>query len=157
MSRLHRRSWNLFAPLFLAGLVCGCAAEQMEEAPGGPSPQLGGRLEPGVEVSVRLWGEPADYVYEGKAGEVINLSVTSRTAGLDPSVRLLDPSESQEAFDDDSGGQGNALIRNHALRNSGEYTARIETDEDRPGEVAVLLSVGGNAEGTALPLGTNLP
>jgi hypothetical protein len=118
---------------------------------------LGGRLEPGVEVSVRLWGEPADYVYEGKAGEVINLSVTSRTAGLDPSVRLLDPSESQEAFDDDSGGQGNALIRNHALRNSGEYTARIETDEDRPGEVAVLLSVGGNAEGTALPLGTNLP
>lgn len=154
---IRRRSRSLLALLLLAAVLPGCNAEEMDE-PEGPSPQLGGRLEPGVEVQVRLWGQPADYVYPGKAGQVIDLSVASRTRGLDPNVQLLDPAGSEEAFDDDGGENGDALIRDHALLHDGDYKVRIDSDESRPGEVAVLLSVDGNVEGgTAIPLGTDLP
>lgn len=157
MLGLHRRSRKLAALLVVAGAICGCAKDE-SMVDDTPSAQLGGRLEPGVEVPVRLWGEPADYTYEGTAGEVIDVSVESRTKGLDPNVRLLDPSAAQEAFDDDGGANGDALIRGHVLQSSGDYTVRIESDENRRGEVAVLLSTGGNVEGAAgAPLGTDLP
>jgi hypothetical protein len=120
-------------------VICGCNAA--ENSGSSPSANLGGRLEPGVETSARLWGSAADYVYEGTAGEVVSLSVDSRTPGLDPNVQLLDPAGNPEAFDDDSGGKGNALIQGHALGSSGTYTVRLRTDEDRTGEVAVLLNV----------------
>jgi hypothetical protein len=145
----------LLALLLVPGVICGCNKEETTES--FPSANLVGRLEPGVETSVRMWGSPADYVYEGTAGEVVSLSVTSRTPGLDPNVQLLDPAGNPEAFDDDGGGQGNALIQGHTLGSSGIYRVRLRTDEDRTGELAILLNVEGNGPDpemttTAIPL-----
>ncbi|HKH43655.1 MAG TPA: hypothetical protein VKM72_03235 [Thermoanaerobaculia bacterium] len=121
--------------------------------------QMGGRLEPGIPTSAQLWGERSEYVYEGKAGEVVTVNVTTETPGLDPNVRLVDPAGLEVAFDDDSGGQGHALIQDHLLASDGTYTIRIQTDEDQHGDVTVLLSRKGDVEGTmemAEPMGTDL-
>ena len=158
------RSSLLLAPLLLLAVLCGCnkAEEGYEEE--GPAATLGGQLEPGVPVSVSLWGEPARYAFDGKAGEVIDLRVTGTTPGLDPNVRLLDPSGREEAFNDDGGGNGNARLKGHALASTGTYVARIETDEDQPGNVDVRLDVAGRPPAavelpvtTDVPLGTDLP
>ena len=157
MPRLRFRSSLLLALLFGAGVLFGCAAEDADYEEG-PSPTLGGRLEPGVPLSVSLWGEPADYVFDGKAGEVIDLSVTGTTKGLDPNARLLDPSGQEEAFNDDGGGNGNARIKGHPLASTGTYTVRIETDEDQPGDVTVFLTVPGRQpESKELPMTTEIP
>jgi hypothetical protein len=155
---LRNRHRILLAVLLVAGVICGCKEKEEIEVQG-PSAQLGGRLQTGVPVSVRLWGEPCEYVYEGMAGQVIDLSVTSQTAGLDPNVRLFDPAGLEEAFDDDRGGNGNALIEKHLLASSGTYKIRIETDEDQHGEVSVILSLARSVEKppeTSRPIGTDL-
>lgn len=136
--------------LFLAsGVICGCSAENKTDQH--PSANLVGRLDSGAETSVRMWGLPADYIFEGTAGEVVSLSVTSGTPGLDPNVQLLDPDDNPEAFDDDGGGQGNALIQGHTLASSGTYKVRLRTDEDRTGEVIVLLNVEGQGPVEGIP------
>lgn len=137
------RSSLLLAPLLLLAVLCGCnrAEEDYEEE--GPAATLGGQLEPGVPVSISLWGEPADYAFDGTAGEVIDLSVTGTTPGLDPNVRLLDPSGLEEAFNDDGGGSGDARIKGHTLASTGTYVVRLQTDEDQPGDVTVQLDIAG--------------
>jgi hypothetical protein len=138
--------WSLAVLLLVAGLICGCKKEEEGEDEI-PTAQLEGQLEAGIQISVHMWGEAWKHVYEGEAGQVIDLSVISNTLGLDPKVQLLDPSGREEAFDDDSGGKGNALIREHLLQSSGTYTVRVETDEDQTGDVSVVLSVARSAEG----------
>ena len=137
MLRLHPQTRALPALLLLASMICGCKAEEE----GGPSPQLcGRRLQSGEPIDVRMWGELCDCTYQGTAGETIQISVSRTMApGLDPYVRLLDPSGAEEAFDDDSGSNGDALIQGHVLRSSGIYTVSIGTDENRTGELSVVL------------------
>ncbi len=159
MHRLRRCHRTLLAVLLVAGIIGGCTKEEEIEEEG-LAVAVGGQIEPCIPVSVRLWGEPAHYSYEGTAGQIIDLSVTSQTPGLDPNVRLFDPSEKEEAFDDDSGGKGDALLQKRLLGSSGTYTVTIGTDEDRLGEVSVLLQHGGCVEGTMEtpePMGTDLP
>jgi hypothetical protein len=141
----------LLALLLLVIVTLGCRKAEMEEDDR-PSPNLVGRLEPGVETPVRMWGRQADYVYEGTAGEVVSLSVDRATQGLDPNVQLLDPDGLPEAFDDDGGSWGNALIQKHTLASSGTYKIRLRTEEDRIGEVVVQLDVEGKGpvEGTSM-------
>ena len=122
------RGHTLIALLLLA-IVAGCS----------PPPSLGVRLEPGREVSQKVWGKRLDFTYEGKAGEVITLRVISKTPGLDPWVQLLDPEGREEASDDDSGGKGNPLIAGHALKRSGQYTVGVGFAGGRSGELSVLL------------------
>ena len=155
MFGLRHRHRILLAVLLGAGVMCGCKKE--DDFSEGPPAQLGGRLQPGIEVSIRMWGEASEYVFDAKAGQVISLSVTSGIPGLDPLVRLIAPSGAEEAFDDDSGANGNAAILEHLLASDGTYTVKIETDENQPGEVSVLLSLAGAVEGTPIPLGTDLP
>lgn len=130
----------LLAVLLLAGSIYGCNKAEDFTEPTDVSAQLGGTLEPGIPTSVQLWGEPSDHVYEGKAGEVISFRATGETPGLDPNVRLFGPGGGEEAFDDDSGGEGAALIQEHVLGAAGTYTFRIQTDEDQSGRVTLLLS-----------------
>lgn len=124
----------LFGLWFLLSLA-GCKKEETEEMP----PCIGERLEPGHEVTQRVWGGRCDFDYEGKAGEVITLKVVSKAPGLDPQVELLDPEGGEEASDDDSGGKGNPLIASHALKRSGRYTISIGSSDGRSGELSVLL------------------
>lgn len=142
---LRLRHQIFIAVLLLAVSIYGCGDRDDGDYEEVVSAQLGSRLEPGVPVTVQLWGEPSQHVYAGKTGEIISLSVTSNTRGLDPNVRLIGP-DGEEAFDDDSGANGNALIQEHLLGSDGEYEVRIETDEDQPGEISVLLSRKGDVE-----------
>lgn len=162
MSRF--RSSLLLAPLLLVAMLCGCNKDDEYYEEEGPTATLAGQLEPGVPLSVSLWGEPADYAFDGKAGEVIDLRVTGTAPGLDPNVRLLDPSGQEEAFNDDGGGGGNARLKGHPLASTGTYTIRIETDEDQPGDVDVRLDITGRPPApvellmtTEPPMGTDLP
>ncbi|HBL29668.1 MAG TPA: hypothetical protein DD490_22770 [Acidobacteria bacterium] len=157
MHRLRLSHPILLAVLLGAGLVSGCAKEEAEVEEG-LAIAVGGQLEPCNPLSVRLWGEPAHYGYAGTAGQIIDLRVSSQTKGLDPYVRLFDPSEQEEAFDDDGGGNGDALVQKHQLARSGAYRVAIGTDEDRPGEVVVVLEHAGCAGvtmTTALPMETD--
>jgi len=95
------------------------------------------------EVTDRnVWPTGLSLSFEGKAGMVITLKVTSKTTagGFDPFVRLIDPEEKEEASDDDSGGQGNCLIKDHALKKNGLYHVFIAGEDNKEGEVEVLLT-----------------
>lgn len=95
------------------------------------------------EVADRnVWPTGLSLSFEGKAGDVITLTVTSKTTtgGFDPFVRLLDPAEKEETSDDDSGGQGNCLIKDHALKKNGQYHVFIAGEDNKEGEVEILLT-----------------
>ena len=134
---------SLFAVLLAAGVAFGCTTELV---PIGAPPCFRFRLAPGQEMPVRTWKQCSGFEFSGQAGEVITIKVTGKTPGLDPNVRLYDPEGSEEAFDDDSGGNGNALIKEHLLLLSGTYTAIIGTDGNLDGEVTVLLEKLGDNE-----------
>ena len=105
-----------------------------------PSPME--TLKPGEVADRNVWPTGLSLSFEGKAGDVITLTVTSKiaTGGFDPYVRLLDPEEKQEASDDDSGGHGDCIIKDHALKKSGLYHVFIAGEDNKEGEVEVLLT-----------------
>ena len=119
--------------LLTAGLVLQPVAARSDP---NPRPNLPEFLVPGQAVTRPVWKEIL-FSYEGQAGEVITISVTSKTPGLDPRLALLDPEKKEEASDDDSGGHGDSLLKNHALQKSGRYTVSVQGDE---GKVEVLLT-----------------
>ena len=105
-------------------------------------PNLPVNLEPGQALTHKIWAD-VRFVFEGKAGEVVTLKVTGKAPGVDPHVTLLDPESKREAFDDDSGGHGNSLIKDHTLKQSGRYTAVVGVAGSDEGEVEVLLEKAG--------------
>ncbi len=70
---------------------------------------------------------------------MVTLRVTGKTPGLDPHVALFDPDYDKEAFDDDSGGHGNSLLKNHTLKRNGRYTVVVGVAENDEGKVEILL------------------
>jgi len=95
-------------------------------------------LEPAQAITRRIWKD-ARFVFEGKTGDVVSLKVTGKTPGIDPHVTLLDPAHGKEAFDDDSGGHGNSLIKNHPLKRTGPYTVVVGLAGSDEGEVEILF------------------
>jgi hypothetical protein len=91
----------------------------------GPAPPE--NLVPGQVATRAIWKKDLHFLFEGKAGEVITLRVTSKTSGLDPHVSLIDPEDVEEVSDDDSGEQGNSLIQDHILKQTGIYTVIVAT------------------------------
>jgi len=98
-------------------------------------------IEFGQAVVRHVWPKGLSVAFEGKAGAVITLEVTSKTTtgGFDPFVGLLDPTGKEEASDDDSGGQGNCLIKDHVLKKDGKYRVVIGAEDHKEGEVEILL------------------
>jgi hypothetical protein len=129
------RSYSLTASLIavIGFLQPGAAAGHK------PTASLSENLTYGRAVTRAVWKDEILFFFEGKAGEAITLSVTSKSPGIDPHVAILDPDGKKEASDDDSGGQGNSLIKNHVLKKSGRYTVKVGTAERREGRVEVLL------------------
>lgn len=84
----------------------------------------------------------SSFAFAGRAGEVISLRVNSMSPGLDPNISLVDPEDQVEASDDDSGGRGNSLIKNHALKKTGQYTVIVRSDGQSNGKIEVLLTKG---------------
>jgi len=108
--------------------------------PKGPPPSPAERVKPSREITRLMWGKDSSFVFAGHAGDVITLRVNSKNPGLDPHVCLVDPKHGIEAFDDDSGGHGNSLIGNHALKRNGLYTIIVGLDNKAQGEVEILLT-----------------
>jgi hypothetical protein len=104
-----------------------------------PPANLPETLVPGKAVIRTVWEEDIFFSFEGKAGEVITIRVTSKTPGLDPHMALLGPEKKEEASDDDSGGHGDSLLKNHVLKKSGRYTVSVGAEGRDEGEVEVLL------------------
>jgi hypothetical protein len=99
-------------------------------------------LVPGKAVTRTLWKDGILLFFEGRVGEVVTIHVTSKTPGLDPHVALLDSELKEEASDDDSGGQGNSLIKDHALKKSALYAVHVGAPQADGGTVEVLLTKG---------------
>jgi hypothetical protein len=118
----------LLLPVLTAGISCQ------------PPPEPRTRLEPGRPLTMPVWGEDL-FVFEGHAGELISLWVNSMSPGLDPNVSLVDPEGQVETSDDDSGGHGNSLIKDHALKKTGQYTVIVRSSDRAQGKVEVLLEV----------------
>lgn len=62
-----------------------------------------------------------EYVFVGQAGDVVRISMERAEGDLDPLVTLYDSERKQIAFDDDSGGNQNALIDRFMLPADGMY------------------------------------
>ena len=62
-----------------------------------------------------------EHVFFGQAGDVLRIAMERTSDDLDPLVTLLDSDRKQIAFDDDSGGDQNALIDGFALPHDGMY------------------------------------
>ena len=107
-----------------------------------PAPTPPENLVPGQAVTRTVWKKNILFSFEGKAGEVITLRITSNASGLDPHVSLIDPENAEEVSDDDSGEHGNSLIKDHILKRTGEYTVIVGSDGKVQGEVEVLLTKG---------------
>jgi hypothetical protein len=75
-----------------------------------------------INGSIRLNKKFDVYVFDGEAGDVVNLAMQARNGTLDPVVYLLDPSGVQIAENDDAGvDTRDALISEFSLPADGRY------------------------------------
>lgn len=116
------------------------ASPPPELTPPTATPTAGGVIEPGAVVEGRLTeGQPgAAYTFEGAAGDVVTITLTS--GDFDPFLRLRDASGAELATDDDSGGSLNAQIAFFRLPASGVYTILVESYDGRVGAYSLRLS-----------------
>lgn len=116
------------------------ASPPPELTPPTATPTAGDVIEPGAAVEGRLTeGQPgAAYTFEGAAGDVVTITLTSDD--FDPFLRLRDASGAELATDDDSGGSLNAQIAFFRLPASGVYTILVESYDGRVGAYSLRLS-----------------
>jgi hypothetical protein len=62
-----------------------------------------------------------EYVFFGQQGDVIDLTMQRVSGDLDPLITLYDSDRKQIAFDDDSGGDQNAVIKGFSLPRDGMF------------------------------------
>jgi hypothetical protein len=159
LEEIHMRSRFLRASGLVLLLTAVRALHPIAVARPDPNPRANPpeSLVPGQAVTCAVWKEEVLFLFEGAAGEVITIRVTSKTPGLDPHVALLDSENNKEASDDDSGGQGNSLIKNHALKRNGRYTVSVGTAQGDKGNVEVLLKKAKAQAGRRDPTGQDSP
>ena len=63
-----------------------------------------------------------NYLFNGRTGDRISLTLDAIDPTLDPQVAVLDPEGNEVVRDNDSGGNLNALIAAYLLRTDGQYT-----------------------------------
>ena len=84
-----------------------------------------------------------EYVFLGSAGDVIRVRMERASGDLDALVTLYDSDRKQIAFDDDSGGDKNALIQSFTLPRDGMYILVASRYEQEQGTTsgAYLLTL----------------
>jgi hypothetical protein len=71
------------------------------------------------------------YTFEGVAGQYVTIRMEqARGSSIDPWLELRDPGGRLVAYDDDSAGSPNSLIRNCRLQRSGTYTVVAGSYQD---------------------------
>lgn len=93
-----------------------------------------------VPGSITGRGQRCQYTFNGRRGEVVSVKMRTTAANLDPWLDLVDPRGTIVAYDDDSLGGSNSLIKGYQLLQSGQYTivARAYNDQGS-GPFEVLL------------------
>jgi hypothetical protein len=86
------------------------------------SPDVKGNLVPDQTVVETLdVGARHHWLFEGKEGDIVSISMTAIDEDMDTYLVLFDPSGEQLTTDDDSGGNSNAAILEFALPRTGTY------------------------------------
>ncbi len=75
----------------------------------------------GARETGMLVGAEHLFTMQARAGQTVEAALIATDDGLDPYLELRDPSGETIAFDDDGGGELNALLR-HTFEDSGTYT-----------------------------------
>lgn len=131
---MQSRRFKILGLVLILNFALAVASAQ----PGATPPSAPKEIKPGQAITQAIWKDTR-FVFAGKAGEVVTLKVTGKDSGLDPHVALLNPKGDKEASDDDSGGHGNSLIKNHPLIRTGRYTVVVGLAEGQEGEIEILL------------------
>lgn len=100
----------------------------------------------GTSVTGKISADnPEDlYVFYGRAGEVVSISMTRVDGNLDAFLELLNNAQEVVAGNDDGGNNQNALIANYSLPTTGMYTIRARRfsgSEGNPNTVGAYVLV----------------
>lgn len=141
--RHHPSALTLILASIVANSVGGASAQVPRPPEGRPVPGAcqDRAIESGQRVSDQLRNGRCQYTFTGQVGDLVTIAMNGLSSGLDPRLRLFAPGGEQEAFDDNSGGGRNSLIRGHRLRQAGRYTLRAESRTVRHGKFELSLSI----------------
>lgn len=93
-----------------------------------------------ISGTIRRVGQHAEYLFYGETNMVVSIWMEKADGTLDPWLDLQDPTGLVLISDDDSYGNGNALISNFRLPGSGVYTVVARSYNDAgAGAFYVLL------------------
>lgn len=100
----------------------------------------------GTSVTGEISADNPDdlYVFYGRAGEVVSISMTRIDGNLDAYLELLNNAQEVVAGNDDGGNNQNALIANYSLPSTGMYTIRARRfsgSEGNPNTVGAYVLV----------------
>lgn len=112
-----------------------------------------GPLNYGISVNSRITDEEGEeWTFTGEAGDVVTVEMNGITLD-DPYLQLFLPDGSIEASDDDSGPGFNALIGEHVLPTSGQYTILARSFGSRNGTYTLSLNgaPGGSPDAPGVP------
>lgn len=88
-----------------------------------PTPQPGQGADPSEVVGTITDDEYVHFWdFDVYAGETVTIRMDELSGGLDPLIAIIDEADNVLAFDDDSGGDKNAEIRNISFPEDGTYT-----------------------------------
>ena len=104
--------------------------------PGGGPIDIGETVEGNLQATIH-----DEWTFTAEAGETVTISMTSSV--FDTYLELYDPASVSIAYDDDSGGDLNSLIRNLRLSSAGTYTIRARSYSGRSsGPYTLSLTAG---------------
>jgi len=102
-----------------------------------PAPQAR-PIEVGGSAEGQLSGEPARYVFRGRADQRVRIDLSSDD--FDTVVALLDGNESALAEDDDGAGEGTNSRLTHTLRRDGDLLVEVKAFGDGSGAYRLSLT-----------------
>jgi hypothetical protein len=112
-----------------------------------------GPLSYGISVNGRVTDEEGEeWTFTGEAGDEVTIELNGITLD-DPYLTLFQPDGNSEASDDDSGPGLNALIGEHVLPASGQYTILARSFGGRTGNYTLSLNgaPGAGADAPGVP------
>ncbi len=116
--------------------------------------EITGELVPDQTVAATLeQGVRHHWLFEGKPGDVVNISITALDKDLDTYLELYAPNGEQVTTDDDSGGGSNAAILDFELLRAGPYRVVVRGyNDEEAGEYELVVEVAQlEIEGNLVP------